>query len=346
MVWNLDPTSPADDDVVSQYPPNERSERLNTAGALGTEHDIASGHHQIPYLTTAARDGITDWVQGSIIYNTTTLQAEYQENASAPFSWIAYGAAPLSTPAISFLKLSNNAIDPNKDIDLAIGMCWDETLTEQMDQTTVPLVKQMDLTWAVGTNQGGLDAGVLAAATLYAVWLIKRTDTGVVDMLASLSFTSPTMPANYDTKRLIGAFKTADGAANILGFEQNGDYFRYTGDIPVDVDTNGDPARTFQLATLSAPPNSKADFYAWAFNSNQSNEGVFVKTNGAGDAAIDKESIIMQNSGGAGSVTVAGFGSCLVDDSSQIQYAIIRQGSNTDVSLRTIGFMMFSRSNP
>jgi hypothetical protein len=78
--------------------------------------------------------------------------------------------------------------------------------------------------WAVGSGNGGLDTGSIATATWYHVYIIERTDTGVVDVLISTSATSPTMPTNYTKKRRIGSIKT-DGTPNIVSFSQNGDEF-------------------------------------------------------------------------------------------------------------------------
>jgi hypothetical protein len=73
------------------------------------------------------------------------------------------------------------------------------------------LTKQLDAAWAVGTNAGGLDTGAIGNNDYY-IWLIMRSDTGVVDALFSTSSSSPSMPANYDYKRLIGWFKREAGA--------------------------------------------------------------------------------------------------------------------------------------
>jgi hypothetical protein len=51
--------------------------------------------------------------------------------------------------------------------------------------------------WVVGTGNGALDTGAIANSTWYHVYLIKRIDTGVVDILISGSATSPTMPTGY-----------------------------------------------------------------------------------------------------------------------------------------------------
>lgn len=119
------------------------------------------------------------------------------------------------------LTLSNNTTDATNDIDIAVGEAKDGDNTEDMILASA-LTKQLDAAWAVGTNQGMLDTGTIADTT-YHIFLIKRTDTNVVDILASLSATSPTMPTNYDKKRRIGSI-VRTGAA-IKAFVQDGDYF-------------------------------------------------------------------------------------------------------------------------
>ena len=121
------------------------------------------------------------------------------------------------------LTISNNSGDTTNDIDIALGECatretpyWKMTLAST-------LTKRLDAAWAVGSGNGGLDTGSIANTT-YHVWLIARSDTGVVDALFSTSSTSPTMPANYDRKRRIGSFTRA--AAAIVLFYQFGDLFR------------------------------------------------------------------------------------------------------------------------
>ena len=116
--------------------------------------------------------------------------------------------------------LSNDA-DTAHDIN--ITTCEARDSTDAVDITlSSEITKQIDAAWAVGDDAGGMDTGSVANSTLYAVWLIKRSDTGVVDALFSTSFSSPTMPTNYDYKRLIGWVLT-DGSSNILGFRQHGD---------------------------------------------------------------------------------------------------------------------------
>ena len=155
----------------------------------------------------------------------------------------------LCTPRghISGLTLSNNASDATNDIDIAVGQAVDATGVYVLNLTTA-ITKRLDAAWAVGTNQGGLDTGAIAN-DVYHIWLIRRSDTGVVDALFSASATSPTMPTNYDQKRRIGAITRSAGA--ILTFSQYGDEFLLK--VPVlDVDT-ANPGTSSVLSTLTVP---------------------------------------------------------------------------------------------
>lgn len=137
----------------------------------------------------------------------------------------------LTPPAPSFvpgniwgLTLSNDAGDLTNDIGIAVGLATDGENTTTLRLNTA-LIKQLDVNWAVGTNAGFLDTGAVGNNT-YHIYLIQRADTGVVDVLASLSATAPTMPASYVAKRRIGSIMR-EGAINVP-FIQVGNYFRRT----------------------------------------------------------------------------------------------------------------------
>jgi len=145
------------------------------------------------------------------------------------------------------LTLSNNAGDAVNDIDIAVGEC--ATLDSpywKMALASV-LTKRLDANWAVGTNQGGLDTGAIANTT-YHIWLIARSDTGVVDALFSTSATSPTMPANYDRKRRIGSIRRV--AAAIVLFHQFEDTFSLDTFV---TDRNSTSAAASALLAVSVP---------------------------------------------------------------------------------------------
>ena len=145
------------------------------------------------------------------------------------------------------LELSNNGTDATNDIDIAVGVASDVTAGRYL-QLSSALTKRLDAAWAVGTGNGGLDTGTIANTT-YHIWLIRRSDTGVVDALFSTSASSPTMPAGYDQKCRIGSILRAAGA--IRAFFQVGDYF-YLKTPVLDVDLT-DPGTAASGITLTVP---------------------------------------------------------------------------------------------
>lgn len=145
------------------------------------------------------------------------------------------------------LTLSNNGADATNDIDIAVGVAVDDGYAFTMTLGSA-ITKQLDVNWVVGTNQGGLDTGAIANGT-YHVFLIRRTDTGVVDVLFSTSATAPTMPSNYTQKRRIGSIIRA--AAAIVLFTQDGDLFQRT--TPVTDVSAGNPGASAVTRTLSVP---------------------------------------------------------------------------------------------
>ena len=157
------------------------------------------------------------------------------------------------------LLISNNSTDSTNDIDISAGTCRSDDDTEDM-VLTASRTKRLDASWAVGSGNGGRDTGSISNNWWY-VWLIKRTDTGVVDALFSLSATSPTMPTNYTKKRRIGAINRSSGA--IRAFTQ----------VPSDpdrfllanfaLDVNASDLGTSSVSyTLTCPPNMVALFRA------------------------------------------------------------------------------------
>lgn len=151
-------------------------------------------------------------------------------------AWLArLGGETLAAPAavgkaIYGLTYANSPGDVVNDIDIAAGGAMDATGLYWM--TGAALTKRLDAAWAVGTNQGGLDTGSIGNSDYY-IWIIARSDTGVVDYLFSLSSTAPTMPGSYDFKRLVGWFKRV-GATIVLFhvYETAGGGIEMNWDVP------------------------------------------------------------------------------------------------------------------
>ncbi len=169
----------------------------------------------VPSTSEAVLDTIVD-AKGDLIVATaadTPTRLAVGANGTVPMarsaatSGLAYVAA--LNKAIYGLTYANNSGDATNDIDIAVGGAMDTTGAYWMTLVSA-LTKQSDAAWAVGSAAGGLDTGAVGNSDYY-TWLIARSDTGVVDVLFSLSSTAPTMPANYDFKRLIGWFKRVGG---------------------------------------------------------------------------------------------------------------------------------------
>lgn len=137
----------------------------------------------------------------------SVLQACFNDSGTSMVTTLplALGAQAAQRGFINGLTLANNAGNAANRIDIAIGACaTDDPNAPTVMSLTSVLTKDVSVAWAVGNNNGGLDTGTVSASANYHVWLIQRSDTGVVDALFSLSGTAPAMPTSYDRKRRLG----------------------------------------------------------------------------------------------------------------------------------------------
>lgn len=166
-----------------------------------------------------------------------------------------FGAANCYPSLLLGLALSNDGVSPNTVIDVAAGAATSDDSAAMMALAGA-VTKNANSSWAVGTGNGCADGAAgyttLGASTWYYTYLIERTDTGVVDVLCSLSASSPLLPTNYTKKRLFRAFKT-DGSSHILGFTQVGNA-TYLATAVLDVNdlTVGTTATLETLASVPA----------------------------------------------------------------------------------------------
>lgn len=122
-------------------------------------------------------------------------------------------ASAFKDKILNGLALTINSVDSTNDIDIAAGSCASDDGTTII--TLSARTKKLDATWVVGTGEGGLDTGAVGNNT-YFIWAIYRPDTGVSDILFSLSSSSPSMPSNYTKKKRIGAVIRVSGANDAL----------------------------------------------------------------------------------------------------------------------------------
>lgn len=193
--------------------------------------------------------------------STRIATTAYSDAASAAaILAAAITAATFTSGSLYGLTLANNATDATNDIDIAVGLANADT-NNQIMQLLSGLTKRTDAAWAVGTNNGGwLDGASMPNGTGH-VYLIRRPDTGVVDVGMSASLT-PTLPTNYTQKRRIGSI-IRSGAA-ILGFVQDGDSFvlkTMLNDIAAV-----SPGTSAVTRTLTVPVGIRVKVFGTAYN--------------------------------------------------------------------------------
>ena len=169
------------------------------------------------------------------------------DNSGANRVDITIPAAPVNRGVIAGLVLSNNVTDATNDIDFTTGVCRSDDNTTDITLASA-LTKQLDAAWVAGTNQGMLDTGAISNATWHLFAILNPT-SGVVDVLASLSPTAPTLPSGYTKQRRIGSILRVSAA--IIPFTQRGnDFLRVNPIQDINAKYAGSSAI---LRTLSVP---------------------------------------------------------------------------------------------
>lgn len=156
------------------------------------------------------------------------------------------------------LTMSNDAGDTTNDIAVAAGEATDES-GEVLMALAAAITKRIDAAWAVGSGNGGMNTGSVADSTWYEVHLIRREDTGVVDVMFTTTANRATLPAGYTRQRRIGWVRR--GVATNLQFTQKDDYFTLTTQIN---DVAASKTTSATQVTLTVPPNAIARFRAGA----------------------------------------------------------------------------------
>jgi hypothetical protein len=216
------------------------------------------------------------------------------------------------------LTTSNNATDAVNDIDIATGSCVDNTLGELMILASA-LTKRLDAAWAVGTNQGGLDTGAIANTT-YHVWVIKRLDTGAVDVLFSASATAPTMPTNYTAKRRIGSIVRSGGT--ILAYTQYGDNFIWSAPVSDLSAASLGTAAVTKALTVPIGIQVMANVAVAMVDNSGGAKYMLVTSLSSADTAPSTSAFTAATGLDATSSVGAGFASLLTNTSAQIRYRL------------------------
>jgi hypothetical protein len=258
---------------------------------------------------------------------TANLQAatkQYVDNSSAGAVLRSYLAG-----------LGMSTAGGSASLAVAAGQAADSTNTAMMSLSS-SLTKTTSA-WAVGNNQGGLDTGTVATNTWYHVYLIKRTDTGVVDALFSTSATTPTLPTSYTLSRRIGSART-NGSSQWTAFIQDGDEFLWSSPVQ-DVSGNA-LTTTSTLFTLSVPPGVSVNALFSAFATNGGNASVLIQPPASSTQSVSTQganSSLVVVAGSSGNATAAHF-NIRTNTSGQIRAVSSIGGGVSGFSVSTLGW--------
>jgi hypothetical protein len=316
-------------------------------GVIGnTITDISSS--SISYVIGGSHSYAIDTTQGTFsgpVFHLGNNQAIAWRNAanSADISGIKISASDqLLVPLRSYLTgLTLSTAGSSATFGIAAGVATDSTNVSMLGLASA--YTKTTSAWALGTAAGSLDTGAIANSTWYHVYLIQRPDTGVVDVLTSLSASAPTMPTNYTLKRRIGSMKT-NGSAQWTKFIQNGDSF--TWDVPTaDVNGAGNPGTAAVLRTMSTPLGVivEAKLFAVASASSgptDSPSAVYISDPAVTDTAASTSAGSIYLYQGAAAAVGQGGAQVRVftDTSSQVRTRLNTSAAGTSLYMSTIGW--------
>jgi hypothetical protein len=195
--------------------------------------------------------------------------------------------------------------------------------------------------WAVGPNNGALDTGSIAnTPTWYHVFEIERVDTGVVDILISISPTTPTLPTNYTKQRRIGSMKT-NGSGQWLSFLQIRDSFYWQAPVQdiIQLAVNSTPANLTLVSVptgISVRPIMNVTVGAGASNGTAR---VRLYSPLLGDGGNANRNVVVGISVGTGPVAEVVVSSEYTDTSARLRYVNNANDPNVLMDIFTLGWV-------
>jgi len=244
---------PGDQTSILQV--NRRLRNTVTAGYAYGRISVSSFAASVTTVTvvndsTPLDSGLSSVAHGFLSYSPSSVP--YALYASAGYNNDITGSAAFRN-LLSGLTMSTAGSSATMSISAGVAMNSTNAYLMQLGSS----VGKTTSAWAVGSGNGGLDSGSISSNTWYYWYLIRRPDTGVVDVVFSLNASAPTLPTNYTQYRDIGAGLT-NGSGQWTKFWQIGDEFIW--DVPV-LDFNGAGSTTAVLLACSVPRKKvKAQF--------------------------------------------------------------------------------------
>ena len=222
-------------DQTGTFQQGRRLKSTNTGGTIYSTI-ISSVFSTVTTVTVQNDSGVLDSGLSAVSYGLLS-----GTNTSVPWT--------VAPPYRSYLAgCALSTAGASTTMSIAAGSATDSANAYLMNLSAIAKTTSA---WAVGTAVGGLDTGAIANATWYHFYVIRRTDTGVVDVVFSTNATTPTLPTNYTQYRRIGSGLT-NGSAQWTSFTQNGDEFWLV--TPVQTAASGSNPGTASVShTLTTP---------------------------------------------------------------------------------------------
>lgn len=232
-------------------------------GALGANEIVANGNVTVAWNSTYSGFELVGCTRAEVAVPAATSSGHAINLGQADAR---YSTAPRGY--ISGLIMSTAGASTTMSV--AAGQATDSTNTTSLNLAAS--IGKTTSAWSVGSGNGGLDTGSATASAWYHFYLIKRPDTGVVDVVFSLSASAPTLPANYTLFRRIGAGRL-NGSSQWTAFIQDGDQFQWLS--PVSDVGVVNPGTAAVLRTLSTPPGVRVLANVIVANASVTSNGAF-----------------------------------------------------------------------
>jgi hypothetical protein len=164
-------------------------------------------------------------IAGNLWWESDSGQMFIYFNDGSSSQWVA-AAARASAPMPTILRgyidgYTLSTAGSSTTFTAGVGQCADSTNTDYISLTAA--LNKTTAAWAAGSGVGSLDTGAIATGNYYNVFAIKNPTTAAVDILISLSATTPTLPSGYTLFRRVA---TLLYISNVwYKFTQRGDEF-------------------------------------------------------------------------------------------------------------------------
>jgi len=189
------------------------SHRVLAGSTIGKTFKVRAGYPNAGTTTFNGFNGTR--VAGGVMASSIRIR-EVSPNVIMPTGEI-IGPTTFPRGHISGLVLSNNVIDPLKDVDISVGKCRSTDDTTNFELTSAQ-TKQLDASWASGTNAGGLSSSLtLTASTWYHAFAM--TVGGTPEIGFDSSVTGANLVADHSAtiiKRIGSVYM--DSSTNVLTF--------------------------------------------------------------------------------------------------------------------------------